>query len=258
MTSSNRLVIIDIGSHKLEELLVLLGPFRRQIGIYLMWSLRKMARNVLRGDFSAIGRIGQQWRVIRYFFLRRRRYDVRVISVEPNVGVAHPYVDRLTRKVPVHYIPAAVLGHDAKAPAEMKTLFFYDRSISSSIYRKARPVDKTKASICIGLKFDVIWDGLIEEGVISPDDPFLLRMNCEGAELGVIECCAKRNLKPLCVIGSIGDVDKIHGREAGDKTRAIMEAIGAPYFYFKGDDPATWSAMIDVWETYAARFQKAL
>ena len=251
-----RLVVVDIGSHELEELLVLLGPFRRQVVVYVKWAVKKVLKAILKLNFYAIGGLGRQWKVVRYYFLDRRSYDLQVICVEPNVSVAQPYVERLSRKYPVHYMPAAVLGHDAGAPAELKTLFFYDRSISSSIYRKDRPTNDERASVCIGLKFDVIWEGLIKEGVIERGTPFLLRMNCEGAELGVVECCSKNGLKPLCIIGSIGDVDKIHGRESGDRTRHLMKDMNAPYFYFKGDDPATWHDMISVWEGYAAPFRK--
>jgi hypothetical protein len=248
-----RLVVIDIGSHKLEELLVLLGPFCRQVRIYVWWAIKKTAKNILTLNFSALSRIGDQLRVINYYFLKIRRYDLQIVCVEPNVAVAQPYVRKLAGRYPIHYVPAAVLGHDASAPAEMKTLYFYGESISSSIYRKNRAAQDEKATLCIGLKFDVIWNGLIREGIIQEGDPFLLRMNCEGAELGVVECCAQKKIQPLCVIGSIGDVDKIHGKEAGDKTRRMMEQMNAPYFYFKGDDPATWLPMIPVWEKYAPR-----
>jgi hypothetical protein len=257
MTTGKRLVIVDIGSHKLEELLVLLGPFRRQLGIYLAWAARKTIKAILTMNLSAIGGLRRQLAVVRYYFLARRRYDLQVISVEPNTAVARPYVQKLGRRYPVHYMPVAVLGHDADEKAELKTLFFYGPSISSSLYRKAnRAADTEKAQTCVGLKFDVMWDGLIKEGVIRAEDPFLLRMNCEGAELGVIEACVQKGLKPLCVIGSIGDVDKIHGRQMGDKTRRLIGEMGARYFYFKGDDPATWYDMIPVWEEFAGRFRK--
>ena len=36
-------------------------------------------------------------------------------------------------------------------------------------------------------------------------------MNCEGAELGILEECKNLNIRPHCIIGSIGDVLKIHG-----------------------------------------------
>jgi GDP-D-mannose dehydratase len=35
----------------------------------------------------------------------------------------------------------------------------------------------------------------------------------------------------------------------------LMGDMGTPYFYFKGDDPATWHDMIDVWERYAGGFR---
>lgn len=257
MTDRRRLVILDIGSHKLEELLVLLGPFNRQLGVYVKWAFKKTAKAILRMDVSAFARARRQWRVIRYFFLTRRRYDLQIVAVEPNAGVALPFVEKVRGRYPVHYMPVAVLGHDAAQKAELKTLFFYDHSISSSLYRKRnRPANSERAMVCVGLRFDVIWDGLIKEGVIRADDPFLLRMNCEGAELGVVEACVEKGLKPVHIIGSLADVDKIHGAESGDKTRRLMREMGTPYTYFKGDDPGTWHDMIPVWEQCAAAFRR--
>ena len=258
MNNKNRLVVVDIGSHKLEELSVLLGPFRRQYGVFLKWTIKKVLKAVLKADFSFLFRIRCQIAVIKYFFLAHRSYNLQVISIEPNIGVAYPFVEQLSRKYPVHYIPAAVLGHDAQKESELKTLFFYDKSLSSSIYKKDRPINNEKGRVCVGVKFDLLWDGLVKEGIINSDDPFLLRMNCEGAELGVIEGCLHKGLKPLCIIGSLGDVDKIHGRQAGDKTRKMMDDMGTPYFYFKGDDPSTWYDMIPIWEKYTSIFKKTL
>jgi len=256
VSNSGKLIVFDIGSHKLEELSVLLGPFPRQYGVYLKWAIKKVLKAMLRLDLSAFLRVGRQIKVIRYYFFSRRSYNLMTVCVEPNIGVAQKYVEQLSCKYPVHYIPAAVLGHDAQNGAELKTLFFYDRSISSSIYKKDRPINNERGSICVGLSFDVIWDGLVKEGVIAPNAPFVLRMNCEGAELGVIESCFHRGLKPLCIIGSLGDVDKIHGQQSGDKTRRIMDEIRAPYFYFKGDDPSTWYDIIPVWDRYSAGFSR--
>lgn len=255
--ASRPLVIIDIGCHKLEELLVLLGPYRRQLGIYVWWLIKRTGKAVLTLNFRRFLGLGRQLRVIRYYFLSRRRYDIQVVAVEPNAAVVVPYVEKIRCAYPVHLMPVAVLGHDASAKAELKTLHFYDHSISSSIYRKGdRPTNEARALTCVGLTFDVIWDGLVKEGVIGKDAPFLLRMNCEGAELGVIETCSSRGLKPACIIGSIADMDKIHGQASGDKTRRLMQDMGAPYFYFKGDDPGTWHDMIDVWEKYTTAYRK--
>jgi len=54
-------------------------------------------------------------------------------------------------------------------------------------------------------------------------------------------------LKPICVIGSLGDVLKIHGREAEKKINKMLTEMGTPYYYFKGEVPDTWYGMIDIW-----------
>ena len=256
MEKPNRLVVVDIGSHKLEELLVLLGPFSRQFGVYAKWAARKCLKAILRANFSTLSKIGRQMEVIRYYFLTRREYHLQVISIEPNTSVVQPYIEKLSKKHLVHYLPAAVLGHDAETDVELKALFFYNHSISSSIYKRDRLPNHEKARVCIGLKFDLLWENLIKIGALNTDDPFLLRMNCEGAELGVIEGCLHKGLKPICIIGSIGDVGKIHGKQANDKTREILDEMETPYFYFKGDDPSTWYDMITVWDKYTSSYRK--
>ena len=63
-------------------------------------------------------------------------------------------------------------------------------------------------------------------------------------------------MNPLCIVGSIGDVAKIHGKAVGDKTHRAMEELNAPYHYFKGDDPDTWLDMIAIWNNYTAPYRK--
>ena len=106
------------------------------------------------------------------------------------------------------------------------------------------------------MRFGTLWDQLINESIISDGDPFILRMNCEGSELGVISECKEKNLKPLCVIGSLGDVLKIHGTEADNEVRSLFNFLGTPYHYFKGEDPETWYDMISIWKNFATNFKK--
>ncbi len=249
MNQSKQLIIFDIGCHKLEELSVLLRMNARQFFVYVKWVIYMILRSIKRMDFSGVKKIGQQFNNISYYFFSQRKYNIKIIAVEPNMNVANKYVNKLARKYSIHYIPAAVLGHDSESDVEFKKLFFYDDTISSSIYKKNRPMDEDKASLCVGLKFSTIWDNLLKE-----DDPFLLRMNCEGSELGVMEGCCDRNLKPLCIIGSIADVDKIHGKEIGDKAREIMDEAGIKFYYFKGDDPSTWFDMIEIWDKHTSGY----
>jgi len=211
---------------------------------------------LLKFKFGIIANIKIYFTLVFFYFIQSRKYDLQIISIEPNVNVAFESVKRLGKKYPIHYLPIAVLGHESKQNIEIKKLFFYDQSISSSLYDRGRPIDERKSSVCVGMKFGALWDQLKNENIIKDGDLFILRMNCEGSELGVISECKEKNLKPLCIIGSLGDVLKIHGEDADNEVMSLLDSMGTPYHYFKGEDPETWYDMISIWRNFAYNFKK--
>ena len=253
MSKNKELTIIDIGSHKLEEIFILFNPGIDQFLIYAKWLLLRVIMAIKKLDFFRLLRIRKQFEIFKYYFIDKRSYNIKIISIEPNINVSYKFVKRLSKKFPVHYIPAAILGHDSSNIIGLKKLFFYDHTTSSSIYIKDRSIDEGKSKICVAIKFGILWDELVKENIIEESTPFLLRMNCEGAELGVIEDCRKKKLKPICIIGSLGDIGKIHGKNANSRSESILEEMNIPYFYFKGADPSTWHEMIDIWENYVSK-----
>jgi hypothetical protein len=248
---SKTLIIFDIGSHKLEELSVLLKPGKHQLLIFIKWSIQIFIKTIIRLKFQGILRkTSKYFELLRFYFFSKKKYNLQVISIEPNPYVVHDSVSNLKKIYPVHYLPLAILGHDSEVNINLTKLNFYDHSISSSIYDRGRPINESRSIICVGIKFGALWDQLIKEKIINEDSPFILRMNSEGSELGVISDCAIKNLKPLCVIGSLGDVIKIHGVDADKKIMNLLFDMGAPYHYFKGEDPGTWYDMISIWKKY--------
>ncbi|MDG1143277.1 MAG: hypothetical protein P8N92_01345 [Burkholderiales bacterium] len=244
----SNLIILDIGSHKLEELQTLLCPYPRQLFVYILWLAKQLAKLVLRRDNVVWKSLCKQAAVIKYYFLSRRKYDITIVAIEPNPSVALRHVARLTKKYRTVFVPAAVLGHETETVSELKILYSYDQSISSSLYEKNRAASKKGNKFCVGLKLKVIWDGLIREGIVDRNSEVILRMNCEGAELGVLLDCEDAQLHLKSVIGSIGDIEKIHGSASGDRAMEVISRLGIKYHYFKGDDPATWYEMVPVWD----------
>jgi hypothetical protein len=258
MTVKPNLIILDIGSHKLEELQTLLCPFPRQLAIYLFWLAKQLIKFALKRDSTILANLRKQVDVIRYYFLSSRRYNLTIVSIEPNPSVALSHVARLARRYKTVFVPAAVLGHDEDVSSDLKLLYSYDHSISSSLYKRDRAMEATQHNVCVGLRLSVIWNGLVREGIATPESEVILRMNCEGAELGVLRDCAEAGLHVKCVIGSIGDVEKIHGHESGDAARKIMKKLGVAYHYFKGDDPSTWADIAAVWDANTIGYELKL
>ncbi len=255
-TKQKNLVILDIGSHKLEEIQTLLSPFPRQFFIYIKWIIKLTLKILIKFDKNSFLLFKKQFKVIDFFFLSRKKYNVTIISIEPNPNVILPHLTKLSKKLKICYVPAAVLGHDSISDFEIKTLYVYGDSLSNSLYKKNRKMDFEQNNLCLSLKLTKIWGGLINLGIVSSDSEIILRMNCEGAELGVIKECEKINLNIKLLIGSIGDIEKIHGEKHNKVANEIMTRLGYKYFYFKGDDPSTWFDVIHPWEIHTSKFIK--
>lgn len=256
MKRKDTLTIIDIGSHKLEELSILVYPNNNRYLRYMAWATMRIIKSIIKMDFVKLfQQIPRQLKVIRYYFVENRKYNLNIIAIEPNIDVANKYAKMLAKKYPVYYLPIVILGHDANKEIELKKLFFYDKTISSSIYHKniAKPINKKKTTLSLGIKFGTLWDELVKENIINENDPFILRMNCEGSEMGIIQECREKKLIPLCIIGSLGDIKKVHGDKLDSEARKILDEMNVPFFYFKGDDPGTWYGMMDIWKHYTAK-----
>ena len=242
------LLIIDIGSHKLEELFVLLRPGKRQYYVFFKFFTKHFIKKLFSLNLKKSPSLSELLQSFKYFFVFKKKYKIKIISIEPNIEVALDYVNKLRKNYNVEYLPIAILGHDREKTSEIKKLFFYDNSISSSIYDRGRPIDESRSSLCAGLSFTKLWNELTHMKIVGNSDPFILRMNCEGAELGILEECKNLNIRPHCIIGSIGDVLKIHGDKYEKRMISLLKELNTPYYYFKGEIPDTWFPIIKVWK----------
>ena len=247
------LIILDIGSHKLEELQVFLNPYYRQLFIYLKWLIKLILKVIFKFKKKYFVELKNQLKVIDFYFVRRSKYNVTIITIEPNPSVLVPYIKQFSKNYKVIYFPVAILGHDSLHEFDLKILYSYGDSISHSLYDKKRPNTKND-NICVALKLNFIWNGLIKNKMIDEKSEVILRMNCEGAELGILKECDSLGLRIKCLIGSIGDITKIHGSKKGEEASLLLQKMNCNYYYFKGDDPATWYSAINVWSKYTNNY----
>ena len=238
----NKKIIIDIGTHKCEELNLLFKPSIQEV-----FALSKMSVKYL------LGRSGMTFSEIIFcwvWLFRPRssggRKETKIITIEPNISVALKKITRLKKVADVDYFPVAILGHTYEELADVVSLNIYSDSLSSSIYEKNNLTGTTSLN-CLGINFQSFLLSLQRHNIVGPADEIMIRMNCEGAEFSVIEAlrssdCNRLNIK--VIIGSLADVGKIHGAEKYEEMMDIINDMGVKYIYFKGSDPRTWCKVL--------------
>jgi len=231
-------VIIDIGTHKCEELNVLIYP-----SISEFWGLlRASAKKLLGRSQLNLSSLLECWSIFFTKPLQGNLDNLKVIALEPNLDVCIKKINRLKRVIQVMHFPIVVLGHDFDESTDIVALNMYDDSLSSSIYNK-KNINKIEQLNCIGIDFYNFYKLLLAKSILTFDDKIVVRMNCEGAEFGVVE--GIRNLindgvQIETVIGSLADVKKIHGKNKYDEMIHTLESCGLEYQYFKGTDLESW------------------
>ena len=195
------LVVLDIGTHKAEELRVLIGDRLFLINAYSKWWFDWFKRQVKklighRGHVSYNGgtyiaspfsrSLGEHGRYVRQILLPKNYLkNYKVIAIDPVVSVTSKYIDALRKKVVVSYIPVAILPHDADGHCRMKCFFINRNSLSSSLCSADENIKDVV--MCPAFRFREILEGLQLFEFIKPNTKLLMRMNCEGSELAVIK-----------------------------------------------------------------------
>jgi len=234
-----RYIVIDIGTHKLEELKVLFLPGRAELVKLLYWALKRVIKAVLKLELASLTPV---WETIRMFF-RPRNHEaikgVKFVCLEPNIDICQSELHDFKQELDVDYYPIAILGHSHVEEVSIVGLNCYDNSLSSSIYAKKNLSVARKLS-CLGFKFSAFLELLKKDLAISPQDLVILRINCEGAELGIVRALRESGLQVHAICGSLADVRKIHGDDEYKEMLAILSDLGITYHYFVGSNPHTW------------------
>lgn len=237
--NAGRFIVIDIGTHKFEELRVLFSPGWRELVTLFNWSLRRIAKSFLSFDFSSFRLV---MATIHAYFRERDAIaakGIKFVCVEPNIEVCRPSLRRFEKKFDVDYYPIAILGHNHQDDFGVIGLNCYQNTLSSSIYNK-NGTQSAHRLACLGFKFSVFFDLLKSDLNISTDDEVILRVNCEGAELGIVKAIRDSGVQVRAIYGSLADVKKIHGESEYNAMLGILSDLGIVYDYFVGSNPATW------------------
>jgi len=234
-----RQIVIDIGSHKLEELRVLFDPGVAEFYILAKWSARFVIKSILSLNISGYRYLVATWRL---FFKKRTAHlagNTKFICIEPNVDICIRPLMKFKRRFDVDFYPIAILGHTHEEEIRLLRLNCYENTLSSSIYNKEN-LSHTGHLACVAINFSKFLSLLQEDLGISEADEIIMRINCEGAELGVIRALRDANLPVRAIFGSLADVRKIHGEEEYSEMLGILKEMNLNYRYFVGSNPATW------------------
>ena len=239
-----KIVIVDIGSHRLEEINVLFSPSVYELKLLVKETLKYFLG---RSNFQ-LKTVRLAWQVYFNRPLKKAMRYTEIIALEPNVKVSLKFVERLKKIMKLHHFPICIHGHDRKQNASIINLNLYENSLSSSVYNKSE-LDTIDHLKCLGIGFYEFINLCVKENLISANDEIVIRMNCEGAELGVVHGIARlieEGFKINCILGSLADVRKIHGESFYTEMFLELEQKGVEHFYFKGSDISTWGVGIDL------------
>lgn len=244
IAGDSSLVIIDVGTHKAEEISTLYAPLPRQLFLVIELACKNLIRRCIRRKIPDTHVLPPLKTLVKTL-LSRRQFKGHLICIEPNWAVGGPEISRLSRKMTTTFFPVAIAGHDQSADVAFMRLFKNEKSLSSSLYQKST---STEFSLVPCLAVEQVFDALLQCEIITNKSRVVLRLNCEGAELSVLRACAQRMdaINVIGILGSIGDLGKIHGVSADAEAISLISDLEAEYTYFKGDVPRTWSSIFAV------------
>lgn len=231
-------ILIDIGTHKSEELNVLFNPGFSELKLLF----KETVKYLLKRSRLSWKVIAKCWGMLLSSNKRSNKENIKIFALEPNLAVSRKNIKRLEKVISIVHFPIVILGHDHANNFDLVTLNIFRDSLSSSLYEKNN-LEKLEKIHCLGLDFYYFIELLCSKGVLDKENRIIVRMNCEGAELGVVsgvDRLLQEGYKVVSILGSLADVQKIHGDEAYKKMLEILQNNNLKYVYFKGTDLNTW------------------
>ena len=223
----------------MEELHLFFKPTLWQSFLLLKWSVKESIKSIFQKDPSRMRRCF----TTNVLFYKKRinplKKRINIISVEPNYSVCFKKLKFWNIFKYFTYYPLAILGHDMEKKVELINLIKYENSISSSLYNK-KGIKLVSKSSCLGLDFNLFLDLLIDKHKISSSDSIVLRINCEGSEMAIVNSIISKKINISMIIGSLADVKKIHGDKPYSEMMQNIQDNNIKYIYLLGSNPKTW------------------
>ena len=220
-----QILVIDIGTHKAEEVLLFEGK--------PTWTTRNRLR-ILRqhrgNPVAAAAHIARINNASRDF---ARRFACRYVLVEP---IMHRELcDFIAR------YPAVLIGGVSScAPDGPVDLLLSQDSLGHSILpQKPNLTGESKATH--NFEFTALYDYVVKAmGPPGHTSAIVVRMNAEGVEGPIISFLAKAGAaKPAILAGSLGDIRKCYGQAAYEEAFETLAEADIPFSYLTSH-PKSW------------------
>ena len=231
MKNRKKIILIDIGTHKGQELM---SMFSTRFVVKKI--LIKLIKNIFKIR-SSDGKINKNANLFNLFLnnlkFKSLRNKLNLIAVEPNYllfdNSIYKYVDNVF-----------CLGlSEIKSPElEIKRLFIANNdklSQGSSIY-KNKPnvsINNYKNIICCNPKY---FMKQLLGNCVDKNSKVILRLNCEGSEDDIIYSFSSLlGKKLILVLGSLKDVGVVKGKNRLEKLNYFMKQNNIDFCYFSSN-----------------------
>lgn len=229
---SGRIVVIDVGTHKGQEVRLLADRsrgWRRSVFLALLRHYRNVAHAWREAE--AIARAQDVLSTKHFLFA----------LVEP---VLHPEImDSLRLAGPVLFLK----GVTSAAPAGEVVLRLAKAGDLGHSIIETKPNLSNETLTTYNFDFRTWLPWLLQSFRVSHDDIVILRMNAEGVEQGIIQWLtedpsAAKSVQ--IVMGSTGDIKKCFGKDAEAAAQSRLAEAGIPFIYFTSN-AGSWQPALE-------------
>lgn len=256
-------IILDIGSHKLEEINLFFIKDLNIILFYLNWWLRyfyfitKKILSFKKKDNIILNYSFTKWPIelsfvehknlLFHLFKNENFNNFNLIVVEPNIDISFRNIQKFKKKINLTFFPFILSNLLKDKTISFSNFYVGENSLSSSIYKK-KTNDLAERTLTINITSFI--EILKNEGLLNESKEIILRINCEGEEFEIIKELLRNKIKINAILGSLYDVKKIHGDEVYNDMLETLNENEINYVHFKASDPSTWLNAISTLSKY--------
>jgi hypothetical protein len=224
----NKIYIIDIGTHKGQEaLLIECNTIKFILQIFTSIVLRRFRRiHYLISGFKEFSDILKYKNKLKHF-------DKIFVFVEP---ILHrSFLHNL------HCFNNFIFLNGVTTLQNKSSIDLYlaKNDLGNSVFPEKPGLKGEKINVC-NFRFDNLLESIYTLYNITEDDLVILRINAEGVEKEIIEFLYGNKFKHInYLFGSLGDIKKVFGPEESLRIQSILNDSGVEMIYFTSS-PYSW------------------